>query len=197
MIPLALSAGSQYCFWSDAFGYTTQDYKGIVGLKSVLHQTNSNLSSSQKEVLLWHQRLSHVLINWIQTLMHNRKWLPNSGNLDAALHLGPFIFTKSHAPTCDVLNMKCVACLFAKASTRSSAGMAPCPSPKTLKLKTNHLAPGDCVSADHYFSPVPGRLPHTFGRKRMGYTCGSLFVDHASGKIFNFTQYSNNANKTI
>jgi hypothetical protein len=56
--------------------------------------------------------------------------------------------------------MKCVACLFAKASTRSSAGMAPRPSPKNLKLKTNHLAPGDCVSADHYFSPVPGCLPH-------------------------------------
>jgi hypothetical protein len=93
--------------------------------------------------------------------------------------------------------MKCAACLFAKASTRSSAGMAPHLSPKTLKLKTNHLAPGDCVSADHYFSPVPGRLPHTFGRERMGYMCGSLFVDHASGKIFNFAQYSNNANETI
>jgi hypothetical protein len=93
MIPLALSVGSQYCFWSDAFRYTTQDYKEIVGLKSVLHQTNSNLSSSQKEVLLWHQRLSHASINWIQTLMHDRKWLPNSGNLDAALHLGLFIFT--------------------------------------------------------------------------------------------------------
>jgi hypothetical protein len=94
MIPLALSPGSQYCFWSDAFGYTTQDYKESVGLKSVLHQTNSNLSSSQKEVLLWHQRLSHASINWIQTLMHDRKWLPNSGNLDTALHSGPFIFTK-------------------------------------------------------------------------------------------------------
>ena len=92
--------------------------------------------------------------------MHNRKWLPNSGNLDAALHSGPFIFTKSCAPTCDVLNMKCAACLFAKASTRSSADIAPRPSPKTLKLKTNHLAPGDCVSADHYFLlfPVASRI---------------------------------------
>jgi len=26
--------------------------------------------------------------------------------------------------------------------------------PKNLTLKTNHLAPGDCVSADHYVSPV-------------------------------------------
>jgi hypothetical protein len=27
--------------------------------------------------------------------------------------------------------------------------------------------------------------------------CGSLFVDHASGKIFNFPQYSNTADETI
>ena len=75
--------------------------------------------------------------------------------------------------------------------------MAPRPFPKTLKLKTNHLAHGDCVSAFHYFSPVHGCLLHTFGWERVWYTCSSLFVDHASGKIFNFAQYSNNANKTI
>jgi hypothetical protein len=40
-------------------------------------------------------------------------------------------------------------------------------------------------------------LPHSFGWGRTGYTCGSLFVDHASGKIFNFSQYSNTADETI
>jgi hypothetical protein len=33
--------------------------------------------------------------------------------------------------------------------------------------------------------------------KRQAYTCGTLFADHASGKIFNFCQLSNNAAKTI
>jgi transposase InsO family protein len=75
--------------------------------------------------------------------------------------------------------------------------MAPPPLLKPHTLKSNHLTPGDCVSADHYFSPVPGCLPHTFGKECVGYTCSSLFVDHASGKIFNFPQYSNNASKTI
>jgi transposase InsO family protein len=46
-------------------------------------------------------------------------------------------------------------------------------------------------------SSVMGRLPHTFGRERIGYSCGTLFVDHASGKLFNFCQYSTNANETI
>jgi hypothetical protein len=31
----------------------------------------------------------------------------------------------------------------------------------------------------------------------MGYTCGSLFVDHAGRKIFNFPQYSTNASETV
>ncbi len=84
-----------------------------------------------------------------------------------------------------------------KAFTQSPPNMAPCPLPKPQTLKSNHLTPGNCVSADHYFSPVPSFLPHTFGNEHIGYTCGSLFVDHASGKVFDFPQYSNNASKTI
>jgi hypothetical protein len=75
--------------------------------------------------------------------------------------------------------------------------MAPRPLPKPHMLKSNHLTPGYCVFADHYFSPVPGCLLHTFGKEHIGYTCSSLFVDHASGKIINFPQYSNNASKKI
>jgi transposase InsO family protein len=66
-----------------------------------------------------------------------------------------------------------------------------------MKLKVENLLPGSKISADHYFSPINGCLPHTFGHERVGYTCSSLFVDHASGKIFNFPQYSNTADKTI
>jgi hypothetical protein len=197
MVPLALSTSTWYCFWSDAFGYSVQAYNEIVDIKSVLHQKNSNLSSIQKEVLLWHQQLLHASTNWIQTLMQDKKWLPNTGYPNAALHLGPFTVTKNHAPTCDISNMKFAVCLFAKASTQSPSNMVPGPLPKPHMLKSNHLTPGNCVSSDHYFSPVPGRLPHTFGKERVGYTCSSLFVDHASGKIFNFPQYSNNASKTI
>ncbi len=63
MVPLALSTSTWYCFWSDAFGYFVQAYNEIVDIKSVLHQKNSNLSSSLKEVLLWHQRLLHASTN--------------------------------------------------------------------------------------------------------------------------------------
>jgi hypothetical protein len=174
MVPLALSTSMEpwYCFWSDDFGYSIQAYKEIIEIKSVLHQTNSNLSSSQKEVLLWHQCLSHASTNWMQTLMRDRKWLLDTIHVNAGLHSGPFIVMKSCAPHCVVSHIKCAMCLFAKASTWSPPTMAPRLSSNNLMLKPNHLAPGDCVSADHYFSPVQGRLLHTFGNERVGFTCG-------------------------
>ncbi len=46
-------------------------------------------------------------------------------------------------------------------------------------------------------SSVMGRLLHTFGRERIGYSCVTLFVDHTSGKIFNFCLYSTNVDETI
>ena len=65
------------------------------------------------------------------------------------------------------------------------------------KLKRGDTLRGDCISADHYISAVPGRLEHTFGRERQGYTCGTLFVDHATYKIFNFCQYSTTAYERV
>jgi hypothetical protein len=64
-------------------------------------------------------------------------------------------------------------------------------------LKRNHASPGDCVLADHYLSPIAGRLYTSYGPKQHGYTCGTLFVDHASGKIFNFLQLLMTAVATI
>jgi hypothetical protein len=131
--------------------------------------------------------------------MRDRKWLPGTANNETALHSGPFITIRkgSCAQLCNTSILKCAACLYAKSSTRSLDNLAPRPSSKKLVLKQDHLKPGDCISADHYSSPIIGQLPHTFGKEQIGYTCGSLFVDHASGKIFNFPQYSTTAFETI
>jgi hypothetical protein len=129
--------------------------------------------------------------------MREQKWLSGSADNKNALHSGPFIPMKSHAQVCNTSTLKCAACLFAKSSTKSPVNLAPRESPKNHILKQDHLQPGDCILADHYFSPILGCLPHTFGKERNGYTCGSLFVDHASGQIFNFLQYSNTALEMI
>ncbi len=105
--------------------------------------------------------------------------------------------------------LKCAACLCAKASTRSPTNTPIQPAMrnhhlrdelninKPKILKRGHLEPGDCISIDQYVSTVQSRLLWTFGCERDGYKCGTLFVDHASRKIYNFCQLSNNANETI
>jgi hypothetical protein len=134
---------------------------------------------------------------WIKTLMRDCKWLMD-GNSMASLHSGPFIVSKYHIPDCDVQSLKCLACFCAKATSRTTKLKSSAVKPtKNNVLKRLHLVPGCCMSVDHYFSPKMGRLPHTFGRERIGYSCGTLFVDHASGKLFNFCQYLNNATETI
>ncbi len=164
-------------------------------LKNILGEDNTNLSASQKEVLLWHQRLSHASIQWVQMLMQKQDWLKSEGR--ESLHNGPFIITRSSAPTCDISHIKCGACLCAKARVKRPQHMPPRPSMEQGFLKEDDVYPGSCISADHYFSPVQGCLLHTFGPERHGYTCGSLFVDHASRKIFNFPQFSTNATETL
>ena len=92
IIPLAHEASSKQCFWTKAFGFSADSFQDLNLIRNVLHQTNTNLSQSQKELLLWHQRLSHASVKWIQALMRDQKWLPsNVSKNEPALHSGPFI----------------------------------------------------------------------------------------------------------
>jgi hypothetical protein len=140
------------------FGFSVEIFHEINAVKSLLHQANTNLSASQKELLLWHQCLSHASVKWVQKLMCNRKWLPGTADNKMALHSGPFIPTKkgSHTQLCDTSILKCTACLYAKASTRSPENLPPKRSFKKQVLKQDHLKPGNCISANHYFSPIIG-----------------------------------------
>ena len=146
LIPLAQQ--QQKNFWNEAFGYTAGNMSKINELRSVLSRKNTNLSSSQKELLFWHQRLLHTSVEWVQMLMRDQKWLPSHGS-EHSLHTGPFIKTKSRAPTCDTAGLKCTACLCAKASCRSPSNLAARPSRKENKLKRGDVTPGSGVSADH------------------------------------------------
>ena len=71
VIPL-LHRQEMSCFWSRAFGYSMANFDEINKIRPTLSQANTNLSSSQKEVLLWHQRLSHASTLWVQMLMRVR-----------------------------------------------------------------------------------------------------------------------------
>lgn len=196
------------CFWSAAFDFSCVDRHACTSL----HQApNTNLTAAQKEVLSWHERLSHAAVTWVQLLMRDRKWLrARTGN--ASLHDGPFLPCSERGPLCDISGLKCQACLYAKSHRRTPSVHRQSQNDHDINikfrqmldgtrngiLKQGHLQPGeDCISADHYITPSEGRLYTSLGREQHGFTCGSLFVDHASGRIFNYCQFSTNANATI
>jgi hypothetical protein len=106
LLSLALPNQEHFSFWDEAFGYSLTNLQAINKIKSILGADNTNLSGSQKELLLWHQKLSHASLNWVQMLMRDRKWLKSLCDNDAALHLGPFIKTKSRAPVCDTQKLR-------------------------------------------------------------------------------------------
>jgi hypothetical protein len=113
LLPFVPGGSELSSFWTNAFAYSANN---VVQAKTILGSANHNLSSSQKELLLWHQRLSHANLAWIQTLMGDCKWLEDYSSM-ASLHSRPFIVSLSWAPTCDIRGLKCMACLYAKAHT--------------------------------------------------------------------------------
>ena len=147
--------------------------------------------------------------------MRPRKWLVELGTRypTAAIHQGPFLpcsnnFVPSEASLKD---LKCAACLAAKARSKGPGSRAKLSEPERqaqlskvqrglngfrMVLKQGDLKPGDYISTDHFFSSVTGRLLDS-DNTSTGYNCGSIFVDHASGRIFVYPQFSSDAPETI
>ncbi len=166
ILPLQQTKSVVNSFWTEAF--TTGD--SLLTSNSILCALNTNLSASQKELLLWHQRLSNASVYWIQILMQDWKWLIDKNDDNKVLHSGPFITPINlPTPTCDAKGLECAACLCPKVHSKTTQKANP---PDEKKLKRNHLLPGACVSIDHYISTTQGRLPHTLGKKRLGIPVG-------------------------
>ena len=87
----------------------------------------------------------------------------------------------------------CEACQCAKARKKSTGS-------KTMKVKeekvdtirADDLKPGERISVDQYESSIRGRRLETRGQERQSYRyCGgTLFYNHASGRLFNYHQIS-------
>ena len=203
-LPLASGSDLQHC---STVGVDTldlpRDQSSFEFGLNILDNNNVNLSASQKELLLWHQRLSHADINKVQSLLQSRSHLKASDDGDNALHSGPILTAVNVGVTrCDVSKVKCGACLLAKAKRRtpdSTRGYQSKPPDNSMLLKRNHLRPGQCLSCDHYVSPVKGRRVDGYGKRTQldGYVGGAIYVDHASAKIFHHPQASLSAADTL
>ena len=156
-------------------------------LSNIFSRTNINLSSEQKELLLWHQRLGHLNQQRIQSLLA----IPRDEHTRQILK--PRNPRASSCPTA-----MCQACQYAKQKRRQ---------PETTKhtpinqgtLDANILKPGQRVSADQYYSSVRGRLPHTKGKESETdqYCGGTIFVDHATDLVYHQHQIGLTAAETV
>ena len=101
LIPLTMTSVNCCGHLTDAFAFSATDTSLIGTTENLLNKLNRNLSPAQKETLLWHQRLSHASILWIQLLMRDRKW-HRDHHSPSSLHQGPFIPSKEpRGPTCN------------------------------------------------------------------------------------------------
>ena len=217
VLPMLSSALTAYLTTSrgihDAFTTTPSDLAAFASESDVLHPSNTNLTASQKELLLWHHRLSHATLRWVRLLLRPRRYLSTLDN-EAALHEGPYLpVSNDFIPReASISHVKCAACLASKAHVHGPATRPKLSSPELkaiydkffrglrgerMVLKAGDLSPGDYISADHFHSPVHGRLPNSYGSEKLGYTCGTLFADHSSGHLFVYPQFSTDAPETI
>jgi hypothetical protein len=143
---------------------------------AVTDEANQNLTCAQKELLLWHWRLGHAGFDWIKQLFSP---LPNGRGT---------ILTSAKGDVTRCQNPLCAACLFARQTRRGAGVQVHRNRPKhELMLRANHLEPGDCVSMDQYQSKeMRGRLSKTYGKESEDkkFSGGTIFVDHASAKVF-------------
>lgn len=169
---------------------------------NVLQSSNQNLTQVEKEILLDHQRLGHINMDYLQALYRPRQDEDQPSNVDhdvAAQDCTPCIVRKSKAMS-SCTPPKCLACALAKAKRRpTGASHKKDDAEKGGILRDSDLLPADKVSMDHYESSVRGRLPDKRGRERdhQRYCGGTIFVDHASSAVYVYHQVSLGAAETL
>eukprot|EP00804_Cyclotella_cryptica_P001528 CCRYP_003749-RA/>CCRYP_003749-RA protein AED:0.13 eAED:-0.00 QI:0/0/0/1/0/0.33/3/0/1355 len=195
----SINLPAPHCFWTRCFSFHASDRD--IWARSILAASNQNLSLAQKELLLWHHRLSHAGLSTIQNISRQRQTLtPSSTDELVRLRDGPILPCTYNIPSTSCDHLLCAACEISKATRRaptirSSRNQAP----RQMVLKEDHVKPGDCVSCDHFISPVPGRItfPSGHSSSRNGFTCGTIYVDHCSTFIYIHHQLTTAASDTI
>mgnify|MGYP001433819344 CR=1 FL=1 len=161
---------------------TVTDWSGCL---NVADDANVNLKPSQRELLLWHQKLNLCDMQRIQSLC-----------VELDDHPQIILPKEKHVSSC--VRPLCATCQFANQGRRSPEVKLNIPI-KPPQLRSGDLVPGACVLLDQYMSSAHGRLPHTKGKEKTSkkFTGGTLFYDHASAHIFIVHQVSLRTGETI
>ena len=164
-------------------------------LPSLTDSSNVNLTSGQKELLMWHWKYG-ISMSRIQELMVPHRAKDANGLTD----MMPCVITPvfKTAATCPI--PKCIACELGRARRRPTGSMKQLAvEEKAGILSANQYQPGDFVSMDQFVSGTPGRLFTGYGREAQHnrFQGGTIFNDAASGAIRVEHQVSLGAGETI
>ena len=155
-------------------------------LEDLLSNRNYNISNAQKELLLWHFRLGHAGMSWIQELMKSKK-------NEIGTEKEPPVLPTKHPATSKCEAPRCAACQFSKQFRRTpDSTITHAIQDKELAIRKGDLHPGDCVSTDQYVCKQPGRLSHTYGKEdeSLKYNGGTIYMDHGSRYVYLRNQIS-------
>ena len=158
-----------------------------------LAKINWNLNEPQRELCLWHQRLGHLGLAHVQSLLSK----PNSDIRSEHKHrlINPTNNKSSHCET-----PLCEACQYAKQKRRNPKSTKSVARPENEGTSSvDVLNAGQRVSVDLYVSAIRGRLLNSFGKEKPEhqYTGGAIFVDHATRLIHHSHQLSTTASETV
>ena len=165
------------------------------GLPNVGVDANVNLTSAQKELLLWHWKLG-ISMQRIQELMR----VVEVHELDGAISTMDRVICPKirSASTCPI--PLCQSCQLSRAKQRKPSVTKSKAVPEEAgALSRDKYETGDFVSLDQYVVKTPGRLPTGYGREAHYnlFHGGTIFRDAASKYIFVQNQVSLGAGETV
>ena len=163
--------------------------------QTLLDENNHNLSRPKKELLLWHYRLCHAGVRWVQELMGTKKQ-----EVGEPFQPAPITTKQPGTATCDTTYLKCPGCQLGKQHRRTPDTTTTRLNPgQEMRIRSGDIQPGDRVSLDQYVCKTPGRLPHTYGKEHAKdrYNGGTIAVDHASQFILLNNQISLRTGETM
>jgi hypothetical protein len=152
---LQLSNSVDSCLWAKIFAFNVDDK--IDWKKAILDASNQNLTAAQRELLVWHFKLSHAGLSTIHNLCRQRRRM-NTNTVQEFINLrdGPMLPCTFNGPNAVCNGLLCAACLATKAKRRAPSAKPTLKSPAEEKvLSENKLKPGDRIACDHYISPSP------------------------------------------
>ena len=124
--------------------------------RHLLFDNNINLTKPQKELLLWHNRLSHAGLGWIQDLMYVKKGAHGDTSVSAIIPT-----THSVTKRCDLKGIKCPSCLLAKQTKRATGAHQIRNNPqREMAIRCEAMRPGQEISSNQYICRTQGRLAH-------------------------------------